>query len=118
MDENYRAPAHNRDRILAGLALQIIATVTGISVERMTARARLHGPECKARWMAMYLAHVTYGWPVERVSLAFGFNRSTAAKACRWGEDERDLPLIDILMDLLERFVRDVLDVRAGELKA
>lgn len=115
MDDNYRAPAHDRDRIKAGLALQIIAAVTGIPVERMKG-ARLKGRECKARWMAMYLAHVTYGWPVERVSLAFGLNRATAAKACRWGEDERDLPLIDILMDLLERFVRDVLDVPAAEL--
>lgn len=118
MDENYRAPAHHGDRIRASLALQVIAAVTGIPAERMNTRARLQGRECKARWMAMYLAHVTYNWPVERVSLAFGLNRATAAKACRWGEDERDEPLIDTLMERLERFVREVLEIPACELEA
>ncbi|MGQ3041600.1 MAG: chromosomal replication initiator DnaA [Brevundimonas sp.] len=118
MDDNYRAPALPGDRIRASLALQVIAAVTGIPAERMNTRTRLQGRECKARWMAMYLAHVTYDWPVERVGLAFGLNRTTAAKACRWGEDERDEPLVDILMERLERFVRDVLEVPACELKA
>jgi chromosomal replication initiation ATPase DnaA len=118
MDEDYRRPANDRDRIRAGLALQIVAMATGIPVERMTARSRLQGAACRARWLAMYLAHVTYSWPIERVGLAFGMNRSTAAHACRQVEDERDHPLIDVLMERLERCVRELMDAPAREIRA
>mgnify|MGYP006181432021 CR=1 FL=1 len=39
---------------------------------------------CRARWLAMYLSYVTFGWPMDRVAHAFGLNRATAAAACRW----------------------------------
>ena len=57
---------------------------------------------CRARWSAMYLAHVSYGWPLERVGHAFGLNRATASTACRWAEDARDDDRYDAVMDGLD----------------
>jgi len=41
MGEAYRVPVADADRIRAGLALQLVAAATGISVEKMTAPVRL-----------------------------------------------------------------------------
>lgn len=118
MDSGYRAPADPGDRMRAGLALQMVAARTGVAVERMTARTRLEGRACRARWLAMYLTHVTFNWPLDRVGLAFGLNRSTAAQACRWVEDERDLPWLDALLEGSEQWLREVFDAPRCELPA
>ena len=118
MVEAYRVPVADADRIRAGLALQLVAAATGISVEKMTAPVRLKGRVCRARWLALYTAYVTFGWPLDRVAHAFGLNRATAAAACRWAEDERDQPRLDDLMDRLERNLRDVLEAPRCELSA
>ena len=118
MDEIWRAPVMDDDRIRAGLALQLVAAATGITAERMKASARLRGPACRARWLALYTAYVTFGWPLERVAHAFGLNRATAAAACRWAEDGRDHPSIDALLDRLELCVNQLLDAPACELPA
>ena len=116
MEGIYWAAEFGRDRMRAGLALQIVAASTGVPVESMTRAVRLEGRACRARWLAMYLAHVAFGWPLERVGHAFGMNRSTAAAACRWAEDERDRPVLDALLERLERCVREVLEAPAYEL--
>ena len=106
IEGRYTGESAGEDRIRAGLALTMVAASTGVPVEQMTPRARLEGRACRARWVAMYLAHVTFGWPVERVGHAFGLNRTTAAQACRWVEDERDCRLLDELLEHLERCVQ------------
>ncbi|MDQ8028942.1 helix-turn-helix domain-containing protein [Brevundimonas sp. GCM10030266] len=118
MNDPYRAPASGGDRLRAGLALQIVAAATGVPVDQINRGVRRGGQACRARWLAMYLAHVTYGWPIERVGHAFGMNRATAAQACRWAEDERDRPWLDDLLNRLERSVRDILDTPRVELPA
>ncbi|KQY84789.1 chromosomal replication initiator DnaA [Brevundimonas sp. Root1423] len=118
MNEAYRVPVTDEDRIRAGLAIQLVAAATGITAERMRAQTRMRGPECRARRLAMYLAYVTFGWPLERVAHAFGLNRATAAAACRWAEDERDRPTLDAMLDRLERCVREVLDAPVCEVPA
>jgi hypothetical protein len=118
VEDAYQAPVRQEDRIKAGLALQLVAASTGVPKERMEARSRLGGRACRARWLAMYLAYVAFGWPMERVAHAFGLNRATAATACRWAEDGRDRPVVDDLLDRLERCVRDVLEAPACELPA
>ncbi|WP_292111477.1 helix-turn-helix domain-containing protein [Brevundimonas sp.] len=105
-----------RDRVRARMALQIVAVSTGVAVETMMRGTRLDGRACRARWLAMYLAHVAFGWSLERVGFAFGMNRTTAAAACRWAEDGRDRPILDALLDRLERCVREVLEAPACEL--
>ena len=118
MDETYRTPVPDADRNRAGLAIQLVAAATGVTAERMRGRVRLGGAECRARWLAMYLAYVTFGWPIERVGHAFGLNRTTAAAACRWVEEERDRPTLDALLERLQRLAREVLDAPVCELPA
>ena len=118
MEQAYRVPVRQDDRIKAGLALQLVAASTGIPKERMETRSRLAGKACRARWLAMYLAYVTFGWPIDRVGHAFGLNRATAAAACRWAEDGRDREALDDLLDRLERCAREVLEAPACELPA
>jgi len=101
---------HEADRIKAELAMHLVAASTGVSKSRMTQRTRLTGAACQARRLAMYLAYVTFGWPVDRVSLAFGLNRSTAANACRWGEEARDQPSLDDLLSRLEDCLKRAVD--------
>ncbi|MDP1914166.1 chromosomal replication initiator DnaA [Brevundimonas sp.] len=118
MVDIYRVPVAEADRIRAGLALQLVAAATGISVEKMTASVRLKGRVCRARWLALYAAYVTFGWPLDRVAHAFGLNRATAAAACRWAEDGRDHPSVDALLDRLELCVNQLLEAPACDLPA
>lgn len=116
MREPYRAPVREEDRIRTGLALHLVAASTGATVEEMTARgSRLRPLACRARWLALYLAHVGFGWPLERVADAFGLNRATASAACRWVEDERDRPGLDGMLDRLERCMNDLLEAPREE---
>jgi chromosomal replication initiation ATPase DnaA len=118
MAQDYRAPTTEADRIKAGLALQLVAASTGVSAETMTSGDRLGLQACRARRLALYLAHVGFGWPLERVGHAFGLNRTTVSNACRWAEDERDRPIIDALLDRLEDCVRRIFDAERCELTA
>ena len=114
--EAYRVPVLEGDRIRADAALSLSALAFHIPVEEMNRRERVRLRACRARWSAMYLAHVSYGWPLERVAHAFGLNRATASTACRWAEDERDRHDYDCLMDGLETCLRRVMDLPVVEL--
>lgn len=111
MTEVYRVPVLEGDRICADAALSLTALAFRIPVEEMTRRERIRLRACRARWSAMYLAHVSFGWPLERVAHAFGLNRATASSACRWAEDERDRADYDLLMDGLENALRRLMDL-------
>ena len=118
VDNGYRVPVAEDDRIRTGLATQLIALSVGVPVDAITARERLGLKACRARWLAMYLAHVGFGWPLERVGHAFGLNRATAGVACRWAEDARDDAAIDALLDRLEVILRDLGEAPRLELAA
>ena len=108
MGSEYRVPVAEGDRIRAGLAMQLVAVPSGVTAEAMHRCERLGVKACRARRLAMYLTHVGYGWPLERVAHAFGVNRATAGSGCRWAEDARDDEAIDRLLDRLETTIRDV----------
>lgn len=109
MSRAYRVPVTEADRIRAGLALHLVAACTGVSADQMAGPERLGPRACRARWLAFYLAYITYGWPLERVAHAYGVNRATVASACRWVEDARDRPALDAVLDRLEEFARGAL---------
>lgn len=114
----YRVPVREMDRIRADLALALVAATTGVSMRRMAETGRLKGPESRARRLALYVAHITYGWSLDRVGHVFGLNRATTATACRWTEDERDRRAVDDLLEALERTARAVTDLPTLELPA
>jgi len=102
-------PVGDEDRIRADLALTLVAASTGFATRRLKEQRRMIGPEGRARRMAVYLAYVTFGWPMDRVAHVFGLNRTTAANACRWVEDARDSKPLDELLDHLEACAKQVL---------
>ena len=116
MSEPYRVPVMETDRSKAGLAIHLVATATGLSARRIASRDRLRDGHCRARWLAMYLSHIAFGWPLERVGHAFGLNRATASTACRWAEDARDDDAYDTVMDGLETCLRAVSELPAVDL--
>ena len=77
--EPYRVPVTEGDRIRADAALSLSGLALGVPVAEMTRRERVRPRACRARWSAMYLAHVSFGWPLERVAHAFGLNRRRRA---------------------------------------
>jgi chromosomal replication initiation ATPase DnaA len=103
--EDYRTPVGEEDRTKAGLAMHLVAARTGALPRLMSAGGRLDPPTSRARWLAMYLAHIAFGWTLERVGHAFGLNRATVGAACRWAEEERDVRTVDELLIQLEACV-------------
>lgn len=108
MQENYRVPVTEHDRIRAELAAQLVAASAGVAAARILSPGR-DPRERRARWMAIYLCYVSLGWSIERTAHAFGVNRTSAANACRWAEDERDRPAFDAALERVESLFRDSL---------
>ena len=104
----YRVPVAQRDHVRAGLVIQLISMCFGVAPEELRARGRPQPRSGRARWVALYLAHVGYGWPLERLSHVFGVSRATAGQGCRWTEDARDDPALDGLLDRLTDVLREV----------
>ena len=118
MGRAYRVTVEEGDRIRAGLAMQLVALPTGVAAETMMSPERLALRPTRARWLAMYLAHIAFGWPLERVGHAFGVNRNTVSNGCRWAEDARDNPQIDALLDQMETMVRELCETPRPDLAA
>lgn len=119
MEQSYRVPVREADRVRTGLALHMAAAATGAPLAEVASHGKRLAPlACKARRLAVYLAHVTFGWPLERTAHAFGLNRSTASAACRWVEDARDRPELDGLLDRLEAALQTAAEAPRLELPA
>lgn len=116
MSEPYHVPVIETDRSKAGLAIHLVAAATGLSAGRIASRGRLRDGHCRARWLAMYVSHICFGWPLERVGHVFGVNRATAGNACRWVEDERDRPELDALLDRIEALIGALFETPRCEL--
>ena len=68
--------------------------------KRVPPRLLTHPSRCRrftaqTRQLAMYLAHVVYGCPLQDIADIFGRNRSTVSHACALVEDRRDDPVFD-----------------------
>ena len=91
------------DRLRALLAMQAVASVTGVPAAAIGSKRRLGREVRRARSLALYLCHTEYGWPLHRVGAAFDRDRTTVGVACRDVEDWRDDPVLDALLDRLGR---------------
>jgi len=117
MTEAYTVPVTAEDRLKAGVAAHLVAARTGTRADGMTAGGRLDPKASRARWLAMYLSHVSFGWSLERVGHVFGLNRATAGAACRWAEDARDEGGVDDLLSHLETCLTDLFRAPRCELR-
>ncbi len=108
MTPSYRAPVSDEDRTRAAIAHHAVALALSVAPGPLRRVARPDLRLRRVRWVAMYLAHVGYGWPMERVGHVFGLSRTSVATACRWVEDARDDTGLDALLERLEGALRQI----------
>ncbi len=98
------------DPALDGLKVQfvtsLVALATGVAPKEIVATTRAGASAARARQIAMYLAHVSFAWPLARVGLAFGRDRTTASHACHLIEDLRDDKGFDARLTEMETCLR------------
>jgi len=94
------------DRLKAQFVASLVALATGVPQPEIVASERARAPAARARQIAMYLAHTAFAWPLSRVGLAFGRDRTTASHACHLIEDLRDDRVFDSILGELERCLR------------
>ena len=97
-----RSPRQETDPDIAELIAHLVAFATGVSALEVASIRRNGVEAARARQVAMYLAHTGLSWPLGRVALAFGRDRSTVAHACAKVEDWRDDAVIDARLVELE----------------
>lgn len=102
-----RAPDPRRDRAAAAFVTSLVAMATGIPAREIAGPTRARAPAARARQMAMYLAHVGYAWPMARVAVAFGRDRTTASHAVHRIEDLRDDADFDAQISAMEACLRE-----------
>lgn len=97
-------PALDRaaDRLKADFVVGLVALDTGVHGGQIRSPRRRDSVAARARHVAMYLAHVGYGWPLHRVAGAFGRDRSTVSHACHVVEDLREDRGFDARLAALE----------------
>ena len=101
-----RREARDRDLAAAALITQMVAFSTGIDAEEIASGGRSRADAARARQIAMYLAHTALSWPLWRVGVAFGRDRTTAGHACGVVEEMRDDRLFDTRLEALETSLR------------
>ena len=99
-------PDPRRDRAAAAFVTSMVALATGVPAREIAAPTRARAPAAQARQIAMYLAHVVHSWPMSRVAIAFGRDRTTASHACHRIEDLRDDAEFDAQISTMEACLR------------
>lgn len=84
------------------VAVGLAALATGVESGAVLATSRGEAPIAYARQLAVYLAHVTLGYDLTRLSHVFGRDRATLRHALRRVEDDRDDPDFDQRVACLE----------------
>lgn len=90
----------------AAFIAQAVALSTGVGAGAIADSGRNGAAAARARQIAMYLAHTALSWPLWRVGLAFGRDRTTAGHACAVVERLRDDRLFDTRLEDLEACLR------------
>lgn len=96
------------------VAARLAAAAADLPLDRVLSARRLDRRCASARALAMYLAHVGLGLPMNRVAAGFGRHRSTVAHACRRIEERREVAGWDRWVAALEEQSRR-LAAPAGE---
>ena len=101
-----RAAEAAQDRARAAFVTHLVAMATGAPPEAMFAGPRARGRVATARAMAMYLLHVGFALPQNRVAAAFQRDRTTISHACQKVEAMRERAELDEALSRLEACVR------------
>lgn len=72
------------------LLIDLVALATAVPREALKTRSRGEAETARARQIAMYLSHVSYGYSLAKVGALFGRDKSTVGHAVRQIEDLRD----------------------------
>lgn len=101
MHTPYRIIVPSEDRDRAELTMHVVAMRLGTPMETMLRQGRLSRSAVRVRRISVYLAHVAFGWPLERVGHAFGINRQTVGTSCTRLEEAREHPEVNDLVEQL-----------------
>jgi chromosomal replication initiation ATPase DnaA len=96
------SPDPRRDRLAVAFVTHLVAMATDVSPGDISAHKRSTLAAARARQIAIYLTHVTFHWPLNRVAFAFGRDRTTCAHACHRIEDLREDAGFDAKLVTLE----------------
>ncbi len=99
-------PDPRRDRLAVAFVTHLVAMATDVSPGDISAQKRTSLAAARARQIAIYLTHVTFHWPLNRVAFAFGRDRTTCAHACHKIEDLREDAGFDARLATLEECLR------------
>ena len=89
-----------------------VAQVFGVRGGDLRGATRGRAKVARARQVAMYLAHVSCSMTLTDVGRVFERDRTTVSHACGVIEDERDDPVFDRVLELLEHVVQCLLAAR------
>lgn len=99
-------PDPRRDRLTVGFVTHLVSLATNISAAEISAPKRATQATVRARQLCIYLTHITFHWPLNRVAYAFGRDRTTCGHACRKIEDMREDAAFDRRLTDLEACLR------------
>ena len=85
------------------LAREIASVVLDVPMAEIQRANRSIAETCRARHLAIYLAHVSFQVPLSAIADSFGRDRTSVAHAVRRIEDARDDPAVEHLVARLER---------------
>lgn len=88
------SPPSDTQRICVDV-INLVAREKRVPPRLLTHPSRCRRFTAETRQLAMYLAHVVYGCPLQDIAQIFGRNRSTVSHACALVEDRRDDPAFD-----------------------
>ncbi|MEO0398029.1 MAG: helix-turn-helix domain-containing protein [Pseudomonadota bacterium] len=99
-------------------SLDVMAEAFNISLGRLTMTSRQKANVAFARQIAMYLSHVVGQLSLRDIALEFDREPSTVLHACQAVEDQRDKPVFDKQMTVLEEALHERVELIRRDLRA
>ena len=112
------AAPHADAALACDLAARLAAGHYELPVADVAAATRRSRVASRARHVAIYIAHVTLGTPLDAVAVQFRRDRTTASYACHAIEDARDDPAFDAALASLELTARVLRELGRAETNA
>jgi chromosomal replication initiation ATPase DnaA len=79
LHQGSRRDSLRRDAVRASFVTDLVVLATGVPAAQIRSHTRSNARAARAQQMSVYLAHISFDWPLARVGAAFGRDRTTAA---------------------------------------